>query len=62
MLYKPEKGVIKLCIETLQVVGLTDCPGLAQTGAILPASFSVHSKIDIKSSSIEAIQSAAKSL
>ena len=45
------------------VVGLTDFPGGAQTGAILPASFSVHrSKIDVKSSSIEEEQSAVKSL
>lgn len=39
----------------LCVAGLADCPGSAQTGTILPASFSVHSKIDIKSSSIEEI-------
>lgn len=46
----------------LHVAELTDHPGRTQTGAILPASFSVHSKIDIKSSSIEEIQSAVKSL
>lgn len=39
----------------LYVAGLVDCPGRAQTGTILPVSFSVHSKIDIKSSSIEEI-------
>lgn len=62
MLYKPETDVIKLSIYMLYVAGLTDCPGQAQIGAILPASFSMHSKIDIKSSSIEEIQSAVKSL
>lgn len=41
---------------------LTDCPSQAQTGAILPPSFSVHSKIDIKNSSIEEIQFAVESL
>lgn len=46
----------------LHVAELTDHPGQTQTGAILLASFSVHSKIDIKSSSIEEIQSAVKSL
>lgn len=46
MLYKPETDVIKLSIYMLYVAGLTDCPGQAQIGAILPASFSVHSKID----------------
>lgn len=45
------------------VAGLTDFPGGAQTGAILPASSSVHhSKIDVKSNSIEEKQSAVKSL
>lgn len=62
MLYKPETDAIKLSVYMLCVAGLTDCPGQAQIGTILPASFSVHSKIDIKNSSIEEIQSAVKSL
>ena len=46
----------------LYVAGLIDCPGQAQTSTILPASFSVHSKIDIKSSSIEEIVCSEESI
>lgn len=51
-LYKPEKGVIKLSLQTSHAVELTDCPRQAQTDAILPTSRSVHRKIDKKKSSM----------